>query len=120
VRFVVALALLVACDRPRPAAEVADRGWAAHETVVVAGERAATCAAAGLAMQQAFADHRDAFVEALALDADRQRLTEATEWLTAHGDRYRDLEDRMAALADRCAADATVTAVFAAMENPPP
>ena len=124
VRLIVTLWLLgsvglPACKDHAPSpAEVADRGWHAHELVVAAGERAATCAQAGIAMQKVFSEHRQEFVDAIALDRDRQRLAEATEFLEAHQDRYADLETRMTALADRCADDATVQAAFAQMENP--
>jgi hypothetical protein len=100
------------------AAEIADRGWGAHELVVAAGERAASCVEAGPAMQRVFAEHRQVFVEALALDHDRQRLIEATDYLEANQARYADLETRMAALSDRCADDPNVQAAFAAMEAP--
>ena len=99
-------------------AEVADRGWRAHELVISAGEGAKTCADAGPAMQQVFAAHRQAFVDAIALDQDRERLRQATEYLEAHQDRYADLETRMEALSERCAADATVQAAFREMESP--
>jgi len=100
------------------AAEIADRGWRAHEHVVAAGERAPTCAAAGVAMQQMFLGQRAAFVAAIALDHDPARLAEATSYLEAHHDRYADLETRMQALAERCADAAGVQAVFARMESP--
>ena len=100
------------------AAGIADRGWHAHEIVVAAGEKAATCPDAGLAMQRAFAEHRQAFVDAIALDKDRAQLEAATEYLAAHEDRYADLETRMEALSERCAADPTVQAAFRQMESP--
>ena len=100
------------------AAEIADRGWRAHELVVTAGEHAATCAEAGPAMQRVFTEHRQAFVDAMALDRDRQRLIEATDYLEAHQDRYADLETRMIALSERCADDPLVQATFTAMEAP--
>jgi len=112
--------LAVACrstDKPTPA-EIADRGWTAHERVVAAGEGEATCAGAGAAMQRVVAQNRQAFVDAMALDRDKQALAEATAYLEAHADRYADLETRMAALSDRCASDATVQAAFAQMSNP--
>lgn len=112
------LLALAACDSPPSPAEIADRGWRAHELVVATGERAGSCAAAGAAMQATFIVLRSAFVDALALDHDRQRLAEATEYLEAHQDRYADLETRMAALADRCAEDPTVQAAFLQMESP--
>jgi len=105
-------------DRPATPAEIADRGWAAHLEVVAAGERAPSCAEAGPAMQRAFAAHRQAFVDALALDHDRQKLVEATAYLEDHPDRYPDLEARMTALSERCADDAAVQAVFTAMASP--
>ena len=114
------LVLLVACGsdaKPSPA-EIADRGWRAHELVVTAGEREATCAAAGPAMQRVFTAHRQAFVDAIALDSDRDALRQATDYMEAHQDRYRDVETRMAALADRCASEATVQAAFRQMETP--
>ena len=100
------------------AAEIADRGWRAHEIVVAAGERAASCSDAGLAMQRAVIEHRQAFVAAIALDHDREQLSAATDYLEAHQDRYANLETRMEALSDRCATDPTVQAAFRQMETP--
>src|SRR4051812_21337168 len=102
---------------PSPA-EIADRGWAAHALVIAAGEHATTCAQAGVEMQRVFVANRGAFVDAAALDADRDRLAAATEYLEAHQDRYADLETRMEALSERCADDATVVAAFRQMESP--
>jgi hypothetical protein len=104
-------------DAPSPA-EITDRAWYAHELVVRAGEDAATCAAAGPAMQRVFAAHRQAFVDAIALDKDKKRLAEATAFIERYGARYHTLEVRMEALSDRCAADPTVAAVFQLMETP--
>lgn len=124
VRTIVTLWLLgslglPACKDHAPSpAEIADRGWHAHELVVAAGERAATCAQAGVEMQRVFVAHRQDFVDAIALDRDKERLAEATAFLEAHQDRYADLETRMVALADRCADDATVQAAFQQMETP--
>jgi hypothetical protein len=110
---------LVGCkERPPSAAEIADRGWGAHELVVAAGEHAATCAEAGAAMQRVFVAHRQEFVDAMALDRDPRRLIEATDYLEAHQDRYADLETRMTALSERCADDPTVQAAFTVMESP--
>lgn len=103
---------------PPSPAEIADRAWRAHELVVAAGERSATCAEAGAAMQHVFAEHRQAFVDGLALDRDRKKLEQATDYLAANEDRYKDLETRMAGLSDRCAAEPTVVAVFHMMESP--
>jgi hypothetical protein len=121
--WILAAVLVTACQRDTtpalpPAAEVADRGWRAHEEVVAAGEHAARCADAGIAMQAAFTARRQAFVDAIALDRDRDRLLAATTYLEAHQDRYADLETRMGALADRCGEDPTVAAVFRQMESP--
>lgn len=114
------LATLAGCaDEPRPAAvETADRGWRAHGLVVAVGERAPTCAAAGPAMYGAFVALRPVFVAAIELDRDREALAAATAYLEAHADRYRDLETRMAALADRCAEDPGVSEVFRRLESP--
>ena len=110
---------LSACKDHAPSpAEIADRGWRAHEIVVTAGERAATCPAAGIAMQNAFAAHRQEFVDAFSLDKDPGKLQAATDWLAAHQDRYADLETRMEALSGRCAGDPTVQAAFHEMETP--
>ena len=110
---------LAACkDRAPTPADIADRGWRAHELVVAAGERAATCAEAGAAMQRVFTEHRQDFVDAIALDRDPQKLREATDYLEAHQDRYADLETRMTALSERCATDPTVQAAFTVMESP--
>lgn len=115
----LALLTFVACKDGAPsAAEITDRGWRAHDAVITAGERAPTCAEAGAAMQRTVAAHRQAFVDALALDRDRERLRQATEYIERHEQRYKDLETRMAALADRCADDPTVAAAFAQMEAP--
>ena len=114
-----ALALVVACGRTAPTpAEIAERSWRAHEVVIRAGEDAPSCPAAGAAMQAAFATHRQAFVDGLALDQDKERLAEAITYLEQHGERYRTLETRMAALSDRCGADPSVAAAFRQMEAP--
>ncbi len=115
----ITVALAGACQASTPSpAEVAERGWRAHEHVITAGERAATCAEAGEAMQRVFLAHRAAFVDAIALDHDRARLAAATAYLEAHQDRYADLETRMQALSERCADAPAVQAVFARMESP--
>lgn len=114
----LALALTACKARGPSPGEIADRGWRAHELVVAAGERAATCAEAGAAMQRVFAEHQQAFVDAVALDHDRDRLSEATDYIEAHRDRYADLETRMTALSERCADDPAVASAFAAMESP--
>lgn len=113
-----ALGLAGCKDRAASPAEIADRGWRAHELAVTAGERAATCALAGAAMQGVVAAHRQDFVDAVALDRDKQKLVEATDYLEAHQDRYADLETRMTALSERCADDPAVQAAFTAMESP--
>ena len=105
-------------ESPPTPAQVADRGWQAHELVIAAGEQAASCAGAGLAMQRVFIDHRRAFVDAVALDNDPARLAEAAAFITSNDRRYADLALRMEALADRCSDDATVTATFHMMESP--
>lgn len=112
--------LVAACREPSTATpeEITDRAWQAHALVVAAGERAATCAEAGAAMQRVFAAHRQAFVDAMALDRDRARLEAATAYLEANHTRYADLETRMAALSDRCAEDLTVQAAFEQLSNP--
>lgn len=119
-KWLPALVLVAACKQggPPSPAEITDRGWTAHELVVTAGEHEATCAGAGAAMQRVFAQNRQAFVDALALDRDKRALEAATEYIEAHADRYADLETRMEALSDRCASDSTVQAAFAQMSNP--
>ncbi len=107
------------CERgPPSAAEVADRAWRAHELVVAAGEHEPTCAAAGAAMQRVFAAQRQAFADGLALDRDRAKLEQATDFIAEHERRYRDLETRMIALSERCADEPSVVAVFRSMESP--
>ena len=86
--------------------------------VITAGERAKTCAEAGTAMQRAFAEHRQAFADAMTLDREKVRLAEATEYIEANEGRYADIDTRMAALSDRCAEDPTVRAVFQQMSAP--
>jgi hypothetical protein len=105
-------------DSPPTPAEITDRAWKAHALVIGAGERARTCAEAGAAMQEVFAQHRQAFVDAMALDRDKARLAEAVAFIEANEQRYADLETRMAALSDRCAEDPTVQAAFDLMSNP--
>ena len=104
-------------DAPSPA-EITDRAWRAHELVIAAGENAKSCAEAGPAMQAAFANNRQAFVAAMALDKDKQRLAAATEFIENNDERYRTLELRMEALSDRCGDDPTVAAAFRQMEAP--
>lgn len=116
---IIGLVELGACkDRASSPAEIADRGWRAHELVITAGEGAATCDQAGAAMQRAFTEHRQDFVDAIALDRDKAKLAEATDYLEAHQDRYADLETRMTALSERCADDPAVQAAFLGMESP--
>lgn len=118
-RWPLFVLVALGCKQGPPSpAEVADRGWSAHEQVVSAGEGQPTCAGAGAAMQRVFVENRQAFVDAMALDRDKARLEEATSYLEAHADRYADLESRMEALSDRCANDSTVQAAFAQMANP--
>jgi hypothetical protein len=112
------LGIAPACRKDPSAAEITERAWQAHGAVVAAGEQAGTCAQAGPAMQAAFTANRQAFVDAMALDRDKAKLQEATAYLEAHEQRYRDLETRMEALSDRCADDPTVQAAFDQMSNP--
>jgi hypothetical protein len=105
-------------DHASSPAEIADRGWHAHDLVITAGESAKSCAEAAVAMQSVFAAHKAEFAEAFELDHDKARLQEATDFLEAHQDRYGDLETRMEALADRCANDTAVQAVFHQMATP--
>jgi hypothetical protein len=104
-------------DAPSPT-EITDRSWRAHEVVIAAGENAKTCAEAGAAMQAAFARHRQAFVDGLALDRDRERLRRASAYIEQQGERYHLIEVRMKLLSERCGADATVAAAFRQMEAP--
>jgi hypothetical protein len=122
-RWLVVLVALAACRKEAApsgpsAAEITDRSWQAHVLVITAGERAKTCAEAGAAMQQVFAAHRQAFVDAMALDRDKAKLAEATDFIEANEARYADIDTRMAALSDRCAEDATVQAAFQQMSAP--
>ena len=120
-RTCLLLALLVACKgegAPGRPAEITARAWDAHALVIAAGERARTCAEAGVAMQRVFAENRAAFVAAMTLDQDKQRLAEAAAYIEANERRYRDLDTRMEALSDRCADDATVQAAFDQMSSP--
>ncbi|HVK85162.1 MAG TPA: hypothetical protein VM513_13690 [Kofleriaceae bacterium] len=115
--------LLLACvacrkDAAPTPAEITARAWEAHGIVIAAGEQSRTCAEAGPAMQAAFVKHRQAFVDAVALDRDRARLEAATAYIEANEQRYRDLDTRMEALSDRCADEPTVQAAFDQMENP--
>ena len=100
------------------AAAITDRSWQAHILVIAAGERAKTCAEAGAAMQRVFTAHRQAFVDAMALDRDKARLAEATAFIEANEGRYADIDTRMAALSDRCAEEPTVQAAFQQMSAP--
>jgi hypothetical protein len=116
---VLAALLVAGCERGEPSAvEITRRAWRAHEIVVGAGERARTCAEAGAAMQRALADHRQAFVVALALDRDPDRLATAAAYIRQHERHYRDIETRMIALSDRCGDDPTVAAAFHQMGSP--
>jgi hypothetical protein len=117
--WVLGGAVLAGCRERAPSVvDIADRGWRAHELVVRAGEQAKTCAEAGLVMQRVFAVHRQAFVDAIAIDRDREKLSDAIDFLEANHRRYADLETRMAALSERCAEDGAVQAAFTMMESP--
>jgi len=104
-------------DAPSPA-EITERAWHAHEVVIAAGENAKDCVEAGRAMQAAFAAHRQAFVEAMTLDADKERLGQAADYIEKQGDRYKIIETRMEVLSDRCGDEPTVAAAFHQMESP--
>lgn len=108
---------LVACGSPSPA-QIAERGWAATERVIAAGERAPTCALAGTAMRPLAEAHREDFIAAADLTSNRDRLAAAADYMTARQDLYRDLETRMTALSERCEGDTVVERVFAFMEDP--
>jgi hypothetical protein len=115
------LALCVACkskvDAPSPV-EITERVWRAHELVIAAGEAAKTCAEAGPAMQAILATHRQAFADSFALDGDKARLSEATDYIEQAGARYRAIEARLDALEDRCGEEPSVAAAFRQMESP--
>ena len=116
--LLAALSVTACKDRAPSPADIADRGWRAHEIVIAAGEHAKSCAEAGVVMQKAFVENRQAFVDAVAIDRDKDRLAEAAELIAAHPDRYDGLEVRMEVLSSRCADDATVQAAFRQMESP--
>ena len=115
------LAICVACggkaDAPSPA-EITERAWRAHELVIGAGEAAKTCAEAGRAMQAVLAQHRQAFADSFALDADKARLAEAAAYVDKHEDHHRAIEARMEALGERCGQEPSVAAAFLQMEAP--
>ncbi len=69
-------------------------------------------------MQAVFAANRTAFVEAMTLDRDKQRLAEAADYIEKHDERFRTIEKRMDALEDRCGDDPSVAAAFRQMEAP--
>jgi hypothetical protein len=119
-RAVPLLLLVLGCQQTSGStpAEVTDRAWQAHAAVLAAGEAAKTCAAAGAAMQREFSERRQAFVDAMALDRDKAKLAEATEYIEKNEGRYKDLETRMIALSDRCADEPTVQAAFELMSTP--
>jgi hypothetical protein len=118
-RWILVVWLIAGCKQATSRAiEITDRSWRAHGLVIAAGEQARTCADAGPAMQRVLLEHRQAFVDALALDQDRDQLAAATAYIEAHEARYLDLETRMAALADRCADDPSVQAAFDQMSSP--
>jgi len=121
-RVLLAIALtLTGCQKERSlstAEQITDRSWRAHVLVITAGERAKTCAEAGAAMQKAFVENRQAFVDAMALDRDKARLAEAADFIEANEARYADIDTRMAALSDRCADEPTVVAAFQQMSAP--
>jgi hypothetical protein len=69
-------------------------------------------------MQAMIAQHRQAFVDSVALDGDKARLAEATEYVEKHDARYRAIEVRMEALADRCGDEPSVAGAFRQIESP--
>ena len=107
------------CKADAPSSvEITKRAWHAHELVIRAGENAKTCADAGATMQVAFAANRQAFVDAMTLDGDKQRLAEAADYIESNDERYKLIEARMQVLSDRCGEDPTVAAAFRQMETP--
>jgi hypothetical protein len=116
-----ALIVIAACQTapsPDRAIAVAERGWKAHERVVIAGETAATCPAAGAAMQRVFAEYRADFTAAVAIDRDPDQLRTVTAYIEAHPDQFPDLDDRLDALRTRCAQDPAVQSVLGQMASP--
>lgn len=104
------LTILLACGSSRAPTpgEIVERGWDAHEAVIAAGERAATCADAGAAMQRELRDRRPALLAAVAIDRDADQLEKLADFLEAHQDRLDELARRTDAVRARCAEDAGV------------
>ncbi|HEY4240019.1 MAG TPA: hypothetical protein VGM88_09400 [Kofleriaceae bacterium] len=115
-----ALLLLVfcSCSRDNSPGAVAQRGWHAHDLVLRAGEAAPSCAAAGPAMQAVLVEQRQVLLDAVALEADKDRVSEAADYIAGHPDDFPDLDDRTEAFAQKCGADPGVAAALRRMANP--
>jgi hypothetical protein len=102
--------MLAACGSGHAptAGEIVERGWDAHEAVIAAGERAATCADAGAAMQRELRDRRPALAAAIAFDRDPAQLAKLVDFLESHQDRLDELARRTDAVRTRCPDDAGV------------
>lgn len=114
--------ILASCghaDDGAPKAEdVIARGWDAHEAVIAAGEKAASCAGVATAMQQALAPRRADLAASFALERDPDHLAKLVDFLEAHQDRLDALARRDDALRARCPDDAAVVAAFRALQPP--
>lgn len=115
------LLLLASCSHadgtPKPE-DVIARGWDAHEAALAAGEKAASCAEVGAAMEQALAPHRADLAAAFALERDPDHLAKLVDFLEAHQDRLDELARRGEALRARCPDDAGVVRAFRDLQPP--
>jgi hypothetical protein len=106
------LLLILGCQRSRdPVIELARSDWRIHAQVLVAGEQAADCPAAGAAMRAVIAAHLTELTAAVAMTAP-ENIKTVTTFIAAHPTEFPDFDDRWDALRDRCPHDPAVQQAF--------
>jgi len=106
------LCLILGCHRDSDSIiEVARRDWHVHELVLVAGEQAADCPAAGLAMQALIKQYQPELTAAIATTTP-ENIKAVTSFIEVHPMEFPDFDDRWDALRDHCPHDAAVQQAF--------
>ncbi|CAN5612051.1 hypothetical protein BH11MYX1_BH11MYX1_13090 [soil metagenome] len=106
------LCLIAGCQRSNDRLiEVARHDWRIHEQVLLAGEQAAACPAAGAAMQVVIKAHLAELSAAVATTAP-ENIKAVTTFIAAHPTEFPDFDDRWDALRDRCPHDPAVQQAF--------
>jgi hypothetical protein len=91
---------------------IAKQDWQAQDALLIAGEKATDCASAASAMRTVLAIHRNELLAAHRQLANRDTVKRVTDYIEAHPSEFPDLDERWAALSDRCPHDVAVQSVL--------